>query len=80
MELKVAEGKVKTLTPTYQCMRCGKVFAPNHMVVMVMHIERIAIDPETKVAGCQASSDFELAHFDCQNPTGNYSGSVILSS
>lgn len=51
------------------CARCRKTLNPGDRVVMLLIVQKVGWNPETRDAGAFLGEDFELSHADCTDPS-----------
>ncbi len=52
-------------TPVTMCAKCHKMFLPGDRVSMVMIVQKLGVNPDSRAMESMLSPDFELAHITC---------------
>jgi hypothetical protein len=62
-------GPLKARTPDFMCCRCRKKLERGDRVMPVILVEGIGRDPDTQTKAVMCSSEYEMVHFDCHDPS-----------
>ena len=69
LDMTAEIASLSARVPDYQCVRCKKRFVKGDRIIgPVFIVEGIGIDPETKNKAVQCAGEFEMSHYDCNEP------------